>query len=413
MKKIFVATLLPLFVLMNSASATNVAVIDSGLDVTHPFLITSLWKNTPEYEGEDHFDDDENGLIDDIFGYNFEQDNNDLIDLLNNIEFMMSDYEYFELQDRVIRTKQGLDNLPQEEVDAFGLDNRRGHAYEFGHKAHGTHVSGIIAKENPLVNIMGIKKGNRIVEIAPYIKEIKNYQLKNVALGDVEDLEETVLYLKENNIRVANGSFGTPYEAVINRFLTLRTYGHHMSEIKYISRLYQIELLKAQEETLSLSPKTLFVFAAGNSGYNNDTKIFTPANVQIDNALTVAATIDRSALADFSCYGEKTVHIAAPGVGILSTVPGDLLLKMSGTSQAAPFVTRVASLVLDVNSDLKSVEVKRILIETVDKKDFLKGKVSSGGIVNEQRAIEAARLSKDSSLEVAIQLANITIPDEL
>ncbi len=144
------------------------------------------------------------------------------------------------------------------------------------------------------------------------------------------------------------------------------------------------------------------MFAAGNSGSSNDEHIFTPGNVDIDNALTVTATIDRDALPKFSCFGKRTVHVAAPGVGIESTVPGNEFMMMTGTSQAAPYVSRVTSLIIQENKELTSREVKRIIMETVDKKSFLIGKVTSEGIVNPDRAIFAARLSASIDLSDAI-----------
>lgn len=405
-KKI-IATIL----IASQALATTVAVIDSGLDIEHTSLTSKLWENTKEILGEDGIDDDGNGLIDDKYGFNFLDDTHLLLDPNNQVEFKTDDYEYFKLQDRVTRTKAGLDNLSAEEIQNFNTDKRQGHAYDFAMLGHGTHVAGIIAKDNPNVKIMGIKKGNKVASVDKYKYDLLSYNIKNIAREDIKDLEETVLYLKSNNVRVANGSFGTPYEAVINRFLAMRAYRMSMSEIKYISKLYQKELLKKQEETLQLSKETLFVFAAGNSGYDNDSRIFTPANVNIDNALTVAATIDRDALPKFSCYGHKTVHVAAPGVGIISSVPGNYIMPMTGTSQAAPYVSRVASQIIMVNSALSSYEVKKILISTVDKKDYLKGKVSSGGIVNDQRAIAAAELSLTMSVDEAITEAVLITPD--
>jgi subtilisin family serine protease len=58
---------------------TLVAVIDSGIDVQHPALLGHIWTNPGEIPGNG-FDDDDNGLIDDINGWNFVSDNNDVRD---------------------------------------------------------------------------------------------------------------------------------------------------------------------------------------------------------------------------------------------------------------------------------------------------------------------------------------------
>jgi len=406
-----VITLLFLHLISINTIATTVAIIDSGLDVTHESLSSNLWENDAEVNGIDGFDDDGNGLVDDKYGYNFEHNTHHLLDPKSTVQFKQDDHDYFALQNRVIRTAVNLDNLSEEEIQNFKKDPRISHAYDFAQLGHGTHVAGIVSKNNPNAKLMGIKKGNRIASVDKYKNDLLAYNVKNIVKEDVIDLIETVLYLKDNNVRVANGSFGTPFEAVINRFLTMRQYRMGMSEVKYISGLYQKSLLKEQEEVLSQSPRTLFVFAAGNSGYDNDRRIFTPANVSIDNSITVAATVDRKALPKFSCYGLSTVHVAAPGVGIMSPVPGNNMMPMTGTSQAAPYVSRVAAMILDINPNLESKDVKEIIIRTVDPKDFLIGKVSSGGIVNDNRAFDAARLSLTLPLKAAIMESKLVTPD--
>ena len=47
-----------------------VAVIDSGIDTTHEDLRSVLWKNPKEIPGNG-IDDDKNGYVDDIYGWNF------------------------------------------------------------------------------------------------------------------------------------------------------------------------------------------------------------------------------------------------------------------------------------------------------------------------------------------------------
>ena len=54
----------------------TIAIIDSGTDWQHEDLIGNMWKNPNEIEGNG-IDDDENGFIDDIHGWNFAKNNND------------------------------------------------------------------------------------------------------------------------------------------------------------------------------------------------------------------------------------------------------------------------------------------------------------------------------------------------
>jgi hypothetical protein len=54
-----------------------VAVIDTGVDINHPDLKDNIWINEGEIPNND-IDDDENGFVDDINGWNFEEDSNDV-----------------------------------------------------------------------------------------------------------------------------------------------------------------------------------------------------------------------------------------------------------------------------------------------------------------------------------------------
>ena len=135
----------------------------------------------------------------------------------------------------------------------------------------------------------------------------------------------------------------------------------------------------------------LFIAAAGNSGSDNDKKAQYPANYKLPNVLTIAATDSADKLASFSCFGATTVHMAAPGVKILSTVPGDKYNSLSGTSMATPHVTGAAVLLKSVYPNMKARELKAALLESVEKLPSLSGKVTTGGRLNISRALAVAK----------------------
>src|SRR5207249_7401750 len=79
------------------------------------------------------------------------------------------------------------------------------------------------------------------------------------------------------------------------------------------------------------------------------------------------AAIDQNgAMAWFSHYGKHSVHLAAPGAGIWSTVPGNAYDIYSGTSMATPHVTGVAALLKAQNSSRDWRAIKNLLISAGD-----------------------------------------------
>jgi len=62
------------------SSQTVVAVLDTGVDYNHRDLRDNMWVNEAELNGTEGVDDDENGYVDDIHGYNFIYNNGDPMD---------------------------------------------------------------------------------------------------------------------------------------------------------------------------------------------------------------------------------------------------------------------------------------------------------------------------------------------
>ena len=130
----------------------------------------------------------------------------------------------------------------------------------------------------------------------------------------------------------------------------------------------------------------LFVAAAGNDGLPNEWFPTYPASFDAPNVIAVAATDNTDQLASFSNYGDSTVHLAAPGVDILSTTTGGTYSFFSGTSMATPHVSGAAALILSKCS-LDTAELKREILDTVDRVASLAGLTITGGRLNVNSAV--------------------------
>ena len=114
----------------------------------------------------------------------------------------------------------------------------------------------------------------------------------------------------------------------------------------------------------------LFIAASGNGdilghGVDNDEDselAFYPATEDLDNIIAVAASDDDDQLARFTNYGATSVDIAAPGVSILSTEPGDDYRSRYGTSMATPHVSGTAALLWSTVPNATAAEVKEAIL---------------------------------------------------
>ena len=425
------------------AHGATVAVIDSGLDYKHKTLAPkNIWSNPGEVP-DNGVDDDHNGYVDDIYGWNFADSSNEVIDYSFLGTFPEDCYRYFDIQAKTIK------GTATDEEKAWLKKKRGDEAFiadlsTFGNFVHGTHVAGIATESRTTEKVLGLKiiptkpptMGSVVAKLAaegqakqhfanlmddggdgddPLTQAILEGLLNQAVDNQVAMLNSAGAYAAAAKADVANGSFGTSPKAVkpaIEKILTqLLGKAPTPAMVDKYSRFLAEKILEKSREFVQKAPDTLFVFAAGNDGTDNDVLPVSPANLGEPNSITVAATLDRAKLASFSNFGAKMVDVAAPGVAIRSTIPGDAFLAMSGTSMAAPHVTDVAALVKDANRALKPADIKRILVETVDAKDFLRGKIKSGGIVNDQRAVTAASLAKSLPLSDAIARAKAEVAD--
>lgn len=137
------------------------------------------------------------------------------------------------------------------------------------------------------------------------------------------------------------------------------------------------------------SKGALVVAAAGNDGSSNKSN---PA--AYPNVLSVGATDNKDTLANFSNYGDW-VFVAAPGVDVYSSVPGNKYEAWSGTSMACPHVAGEAALLLAQNGTLTNAQITKIITENVDPYTPISGhQLKAGaGRINVYKALQAASVS--------------------
>jgi serine protease AprX len=135
------------------------------------------------------------------------------------------------------------------------------------------------------------------------------------------------------------------------------------------------------------------VIAAGNKGPDFNTTICPGDEV---NSTTVGATDSSDIIANFSSRGPVTLYgkkyikpdISAPGVDVISTMPGGGYALKDGTSMATPHVSGVIALMLEKNPSLKPAQIKQILESTaVDLGQPGKDNVYGAGRIDAYKAV--------------------------
>jgi subtilisin family serine protease len=132
--------------LTTASDTVIVAVIDTGIDADHPDIAANLWINAEETPG-DSLDNDENGYVDDVYGYNFRDDHGDPLD----------------------------------------------------DDGHGTHVAGTISAV-----------ANNTIGVAGGAYNVKIMSCKFLSGGTSEDAAEAITYAVDNGARILNNSWGGP-----------------------------------------------------------------------------------------------------------------------------------------------------------------------------------------------------------
>ncbi len=204
-----------------------------------------------------------------------------------------------------------------------GISFVPGQSWVDGH-GHGTHVAGTIAAR---------MNGSGVVGVAPsaYLYAIK--VLSNGGSGNWSWLMSGLYWMRKYygcTFDVANMSLGaSSAPAAVEAY------------VNYAAQ------------------RTLLVTAAGNSGG----VVGYPA--RYPRCLAVSAIGSSNTITSWSCRGPE-VELCAPGVNIVSTIPGNSYSYMSGTSMAAPHVAGAAALCRGTHRYLDMDHIRNILKGTAD-----------------------------------------------
>lgn len=405
-----------------TANAATIAVIDSGLDYKHEMITPNLWTNANEVF--DRRDNDGNGYQDDVHGWNFAEQNGQIIDYSYLGTFSPDCSKYFDIQGKRFlnqATEAEIAWMKEKVADPKFIKEMG----KFGNFVHGTHVAGITIR-NTQNKAMGLKLIPTEVKLMERIRTQKSASADRweilagifdaLAAEQMKMLGDIARMAAFHKADVANGSFGTGFKQskmiTDNAFKILFFKKPTEEESDKAAGMFISALVKHGQGFVGAAPETLFVFASGNDGMSNDTYGTSPANIKADNVITVGATYKNEFFAPFSNFGTKMVDVAAPGMLIHSAIPGaGNYLKVSGTSQAAPYVANVAGTIKDANPSLRPADIRKILMGTVDMKAFLTEKVAAGGIVNPERAKTAAELTKSMTVGEAISRSRTMVRD--
>ena len=403
-----------------------VAIIDSGIDIEHEDLDGVVWTNTKEKPNNGK-DDDKNGYVDDIHGWNFlggaynEQLEMTRILATNdtgNPDYLRAKEDYEQEYAQTLQIKQNIEGLMQQIPPAQDLIKKHLNKSEYTKED----VIKIQTEDQALLQAKNIQlflyqqdlTYEKVKEADEQYIEILNFHLAKDFKGrktndNINDLSDAVygnsnilpVKKSENHgthvagIIAAERNNGKGTNGVANnvKIMTLRVVpnGDEYDKDVALSIRYAVDNgAKVINGSFGkyFSPHSnwvrdaiayagekdvVFVIAAGNDSKNIDKEQSYPQDnlnngpEVSDSYITVGALSPKygsDMVAVFSNYGKSNVDVFAPGVKIYSTTPENEYESLDGTSMAAPAVAGIAALIRSYYPKLKAAQVKEIILNS-------------------------------------------------
>lgn len=214
--------------------------------------------------------------------------------------------------------------------DFVGVDGSKPDNAPLPGNPHGTHVGGIVAAQtNNNIGMAGVGRNVLVMPVKVGRDDPSSQTVSRSADG--------ILYAAAMRADVINCSFGSNSPT--------------FADVSVVQKATEMGCV--------------IVGAAGNDASN---QAFYPA--AYSEAISVAATNNADLLATFSNY-HSTVDVAAPGVGIFSTIPRNSYASYDGTSMAAPIVSAIAAMVRRCFPSYTPAQVRAAILAGCDNIDTL------------------------------------------
>ena len=403
-----------------------VAVLDSGVDVDHEDLKSVVWINKKEIAGNG-LDDDKNGYVDDIHGWNFlgdsELENLEMTRIMKNADdgsemYKSAKVEYEKMLQDNMQGKQQVDFIFKAKQTIADYLKKENYTLEEVQSVESTDATVNRSKQimMSIIGQAGPNYNNDLNDYKDQVYDMLNYNLNKEfdgrkVLGDNPNDFSNKYY--GNNVVYGpdkKGSLhGTHVAGIIAQSRNNNLGGDGVANNVEIMAIRAVPNGDEYDKDIALgiryavdngakvingsfgksyspqkqwvydaikyaeSKDVLIVHAAGNDGKDIDVASNFPNDSDdnktefASNVLTIGALnyeYGATLLAPFSNYGKFNVDVFAPGMQIYATTPNNSYKYEQGTSMASPNAAGVAALIRSYFPNLKASQVKYILMNS-------------------------------------------------